>query len=143
MISVNLAGVVTLLAQNVRPKPGGRRAETHLELKTESGTLDVHLRPSAFLSSKGFQFAKVDQVEVTGSKATFQGHEAIIAREVRKGGKVLTLRNAQGIPEWSGGVAAAARECDVLGSRALAWAGIELTRPTPARPVRSSGGSAA
>jgi len=75
---------------------------THLELKTESGTLDVHLGPSAFLSSKGFQFAKGDQVEVTGSKVTFQGHEAIIAREVRKGGKVLTLRNAQGIPEWSG-----------------------------------------
>ncbi len=76
---------------------------THLDLKTDSGTLDVHLGPSAYLSSKGFQFATNDQVEVTGSKATYQGHPALIAREVRMGGKVLTLRNAQGIPEWSRG----------------------------------------
>src|SRR5690349_16852855 len=76
---------------------------THLDLKTESATLDVHLGPSAYLSSKGFQFAKGDQVEVTGSKVSLQGHDAIIAREVKKGNKVLTLRNAQGIPEWAGG----------------------------------------
>jgi hypothetical protein len=76
---------------------------THLELKTDSGMLDVHLGLSAYLSSKGFQFAIHDQVEVTGSKVMYQGHPAIIAREVKTGDKVLTLRNAQGIPEWSRG----------------------------------------
>ena len=76
---------------------------THLDLKTDSGTVDVHLGPSAYLSSKGFQFAKNDLLEVTGSRATYQGHPAIIAREVRMGDKVLTLRNAQGIPVWSRG----------------------------------------
>ncbi len=76
---------------------------THLDLKTDSGMLDVHLGPSAYLSSKGFQFANHDQVEVTGSKVVYQGHPAIIAREVRMGDKVLTLRNAQGIPAWSRG----------------------------------------
>ena len=95
---------------------------THLDLKTESGTFDVHLGPSAFLSSKGFQFAKGDQVEVTGSKVTFQGHEAIIAREVKKGGKVLTLRNAQGIPEWSGGR---------RGDRAMERRGVSAPSPAP------------
>ncbi len=76
---------------------------THLDLKTGSGTFDVHLGPSGFLAAKNFKFAKGDQVEVTGSKVTFEGHDAIIAREVKMGGKVLTLRDAQGIPEWSGG----------------------------------------
>lgn len=83
----------------------GRRGlgGTHLTLKAESGTFDVHLGPSAFLTEKNFKFAKGDQVEVTGSKVTYQGHDAIVAREVKMGGKVLTLRDAQGIPEWSGG----------------------------------------
>jgi len=75
---------------------------THLDLKTESGTFDVHLGPSGFLKKQNFKFAKGDQIEVTGSKVKYQGHDAIIAREVKIGAKVLTLRDAQGIPEWSG-----------------------------------------
>jgi DNA/RNA endonuclease YhcR with UshA esterase domain len=97
---------VTGTIEDVRSVPGrnGRGwGGTHLDLKTESGKFDVHLGPSAFLAAKHFTFAKGDQVEVTGSKVTYQGHDAIIAREVTAGGKVLTLRNAQGIPEWSGG----------------------------------------
>lgn len=83
---------------------GGRGwGGTHLDLKTDSGMFDVHLGPSGFLASKGFKFAKGDQVEVTGSKVTFQGHDAIVARAVKVGGKVLTLRDPQGIPRWSGG----------------------------------------
>lgn len=75
---------------------------THLDLKSDSGTFDVHLGPSSFVESKGFTFAKGDRIEVTGSKVKFQDHDAIVAREVKKGDKVLTLRNAQGTPEWSG-----------------------------------------
>lgn len=97
---------VTGTIEEVRtvPSRSGRGwGGTHLDLKTESGTFDVHLGPSAFLAAKNFTFAKGDQVEATGSKVTYQGHDAIIAREVKMGGKVLTLRNAQGIPQWSGG----------------------------------------
>lgn len=83
--------------QQVRRPWGG----IHLELKSESGMFAVDLGPSWFMESKGFKFAKGDQIEVTGSK--FQDQDAIIAREVKKDDKVLTLRNAQGIPEWSGG----------------------------------------
>ncbi len=75
---------------------------THLDLKTDSGTFDVHVGPTHYITSKGFKFAKGDKVEVTGSKVTFGDHEAIIAREIKKGGKTLTLRDAQGIPEWAG-----------------------------------------
>lgn len=83
----------------------GRRGwnGTHLTLKTEDKTFDVHLGPSSFLKDKGFSFAKGEQIEVTGSKTEFGGSEAIIAREVKKDGKTLVLRNTQGIPQWSRG----------------------------------------
>jgi hypothetical protein len=74
----------------------------HLMLKTEDKTLDVHLGPEAFLKEKGFSFAKGDELEVLGSRTTYRGGEAIIAREVKKGGETLVLRNEQGIPQWSG-----------------------------------------
>jgi hypothetical protein len=72
----------------------------YLELKGDSGTPAVYLGPSWFLESKGFQFAKGDQIEVTGSK--LEAQNTILAREVKKGDQVLVLRNAQGIPAWSG-----------------------------------------
>lgn len=75
----------------------------HLTLKTGDKTIDVHLGPASFLKEKGFSFAKGDAVEVTGSKAEFGGTEAIIARQVRKGGETLVLRDAQGIPQWPRG----------------------------------------
>ena len=76
---------------------------THLMLKTEAGELDVHVGPSSYVTGQGFTFAKGDQVEVLGSKVKMGGSEALIAREIKKGDKTLVLRNAQGIPAWSGG----------------------------------------
>jgi len=73
----------------------------YLNLKTDSGTLAVFLGPSWFAESKGFKFAKGDQVEVTGSK--LQDKDVIVARQVKRGDQTLVVRNAQGIPEWSGG----------------------------------------
>jgi len=83
----------------------GRRgwSGTHLTLKTADKTFDVHLGPSSFLKEKGVSFAKGDQIEVTGATAEVRGSEALIAREVKKDGKTLTLRDAQGIPKWSRG----------------------------------------
>jgi hypothetical protein len=76
---------------------------THLTLKTADKTFDVHLGPAPFLKEKGFNFAKGDQIEVTGATAEFGGSEALLAREVKKGGETLVLRDAQGIPKWSRG----------------------------------------
>ena len=74
---------------------------TYLNLKTDSGTLAVFLGPSWFLDSKGFKFAKGDQIEVIGSKR--QDKDVIIAREVKRGDQILVVRNVQGIPAWSSG----------------------------------------
>lgn len=83
----------------------GRRGwnGTHLTLKTGDKAVDVHLGPSAYLKEKGFNLAKGDQIEVIGAKTDFQGSEAIIAREVKKGTETLVLRDTRGIPKWSRG----------------------------------------
>ena len=43
---------------------------THLVLKSDQDTVDVHLGPSAFLAEKKVEIAKGDAIEVTGSRMT-------------------------------------------------------------------------
>lgn len=71
--------------------------------KTEEKNVDVHLGPASFLKEKDFSFSKGDRVQITGARAEFGGTETIIAREVKKNGGTLTLRDAQGIPAWPRG----------------------------------------
>ncbi len=75
----------------------------HLMVKTDTGTVEVHVGPSAYISQQKFSFAKGDQVQVLGSLVKLNNADALLAREITKDGKTLTLRNAQGIPQWSGG----------------------------------------
>ncbi len=83
----------------------GRRGwnGVHFTLQSADQKYDVHVGPSAYLESQGFTFAEGDQVEVVGSKVEFNGSPALIAREVKKDGKVLSLRDKQGFPLWSRG----------------------------------------
>lgn len=80
---------------------GRGRGGLHLTLRTDSGTSDVRLGPAAYVRSKDFQLTKGDSITVTGSKITLDQQEVIVAREVKKGDKALTLRDAQGRPLWS------------------------------------------
>lgn len=84
--------------------PYGRRGAVgiHLTLKTDKETIQVHLGPAWYFDKQGITLAPKDKIEVTGSRITFRGQPAIIAREVKKGGQVLTLRDASGIPVWAG-----------------------------------------
>jgi hypothetical protein len=87
---------------------------THLILQTETGTLEVHLGPTAFLESEKIigsgssdqpgPIAQGDTIEVVGSRMTIGGSRALIAREIRKGGQSWTLRDANGRPRWSVGM---------------------------------------
>jgi DNA/RNA endonuclease YhcR with UshA esterase domain len=93
---------VTGIVQEVKQVAGSAGwSGTHLTLDTDAGTFDVHVGPSVFLTEKGFTFAKGDQIEVTGSKVKYEAADALIARVVKKGDKVLTLRDAKGFPVWS------------------------------------------
>jgi hypothetical protein len=95
---ITLAGTV----QEVLHPQMGRMNGTHLLLKAETETIEVHIGPSNFVSSEGFTFAKGDSVQVLGSKVTIGGKQALIAREVTKDSKTLTLRDKTGRPLWAG-----------------------------------------
>ena len=75
---------------------------THLTLTTDQGTLIVHVGPTAYLTSKNFSIAKGDELTITGSEVQYQGSDFLIAREIIKGGRTLTLRDTKGFPLWSG-----------------------------------------
>lgn len=81
----------------------GRWSRTHLTLRTDGQSYDVHVGPSDYVSKSGLTFAEGDQVEVTGSHIKSGDTDMIIAREIKKDGKTLTLRDSQGIPKWSRG----------------------------------------
>ncbi len=96
-----VAGTVQDVIQPQRGR-GWYRTGTHLMVKSGDEILDVHLGPSSYISSQGFTFAKGDSVEILGSKVVVDGKNAIIAREVTKDGKKLTLRDSTGRPMWAG-----------------------------------------
>jgi hypothetical protein len=85
-------------------RTAGRRAGPgmHLTLQTAEESYDVHVGPASYVEKQGFRFRAGDRIEVTGSRLTLAGGQAILAREIRKGARVLTLRDAQGIPKWAG-----------------------------------------
>ena len=93
---------ITGTVQDVLHPQMGRMEGTHLLLKTETETIEVHVGPSNFVSGKGFTFAKGDSVQVLGSKVTVGGNPAVLAREVTKDSKTLTLRDKTGRPLWAG-----------------------------------------
>jgi len=95
-----LSGEVVSVDKSTR---GGRMSYgIHLTLKTGKETVPVHLGPSWYMEKQAVTIAPGDKVEVTGSRVTFQGTPTIIAGEIKKGGQVLKLRDAAGIPAWAG-----------------------------------------
>lgn len=72
----------------------------HLMVNTKQETIEVHLAPSWYLAEQDFEFSSQDQIVVKGSRIIIDGQPAIIAREIRKGDRVLVLRDANGLPVW-------------------------------------------
>jgi hypothetical protein len=61
-------------------------AGIHLKVKSSDKVFDVRLGPAWFLDQKQFKFVLGDQVEVMGATISTNTGDALIAREVRKGG---------------------------------------------------------
>jgi hypothetical protein len=74
----------------------------HMTVKTNNETISVHLGPGWFIENQDIKIEPKDKVEVKGSRITFDGKPAIIAAEVKKGDEILTLRDDNGFPVWSG-----------------------------------------
>jgi hypothetical protein len=93
----------TVAAVTVIPARRGRSGGLQVTVETDGKATDVHLGPSWFLERQGLALAKGNAVEVTGSLVEQDGTTFLIAREVAKGDKRVTLRDQRGIPAWSGG----------------------------------------
>jgi hypothetical protein len=74
----------------------------HILVKTGKETIAVHLGPGWYIENQDVEIAREDKIEVKGSRITFEDKPALIAAEVKKGDDVLTLRDANGVPVWSG-----------------------------------------
>ena len=60
---------------------------TRVILKTDPGTIAVHVGPSAYLANNNFSIAKGDKLTILGSKVQYQGSDFLIAKEITKGTK--------------------------------------------------------
>jgi len=73
----------------------------HLIVKSGEETVNVSLCPKSYLDEMGTTFAKGDEIALTGSKVKIDEANLILAREVNKGGEMLTLRDGKGAPVWN------------------------------------------
>ena len=86
------------------PAPGGRGfAGVQALMRVGAESLVVHLGPSWLLQRQNMAIAVGDRVEVTGSRVTIDGKPSLIAAELRKGGRGVTLRSRSGVPQWRAG----------------------------------------
>jgi hypothetical protein len=85
----------TVETVNNVPSSGRGGGGLHLILAVPTGSIEVHVGPASFVSSKSVTFTKGDALTVVGSKVTMAGQEVVIAREIKKGDQVLTLRDAK------------------------------------------------
>jgi hypothetical protein len=74
----------------------------HLLLKSDSEEVAVHLGPAWYVTNQDVSIEVGEKIAVTGSKVMFEGKPAVIAAQVKKGDEVLTLRDENGFPMWSG-----------------------------------------
>jgi hypothetical protein len=65
---------------------------------TPAEQVEVHACPVKLLSQLDFPIEKGDEITVTGSRSG----DVVIARVVKKGSAELQLRDAEGVPIWTG-----------------------------------------
>jgi hypothetical protein len=99
-----VTGTVERVENITEPDARGRRAlgGTHLILKNEKESVEVHVGPTAYLVEKNITLAKGDTLEILGSRVTVDKAAVLIARQIKKGEHTWTLRDASGRPLWSG-----------------------------------------
>jgi hypothetical protein len=96
---VTFKGVIDDVHDRQCPISGG--LGSHFNLKLVDGKIiEVHLATTKFVKSYELVFNKGDEVQVIGSKVEFEGGDAILAREVKRGNDDFVFRDPQGKPIW-------------------------------------------
>jgi hypothetical protein len=73
---------------------------SHITVKTETGSIEVHLAPASFMKQYDIAFTKDQNVTVVGSKITYEGKPALIAKSVAVGHETFNFRDPKGRPLW-------------------------------------------
>jgi hypothetical protein len=81
----------------------GMSSGVHLRVRTQDRQeISVHLGPAWYIDNQDIQIQLKDRVEITGSRITLAGQPTIVAASVKKGDRVLVLRDRNGFPVWAG-----------------------------------------
>ncbi len=72
-------------------------------IQSGSELVTVHLGPKWFVERQDVQIEPKNEVVVTGSRILVAGGTVIAAATVVRGEQTLHLRDAAGVPRWSGG----------------------------------------
>lgn len=76
-------------------------SSTHVTIRTQDGrTVTALMGPAEYLSQQGVTLRLGEQVQLTGSRMTFEGQDALIARQIQAEGRTVTVRDRAGQPQW-------------------------------------------
>jgi hypothetical protein len=92
---VTLNGTVSSVLKRAS---AGMIAGSHLMLATASGEVDASLGKWGLQGKGALSVTPGERVEVTGVMKTLKDKEVFVARTVKVGGQVYTMRNRHGVP---------------------------------------------
>jgi sporulation protein YlmC with PRC-barrel domain len=91
------------------PMPGMAPGMQMLVQTDDGQSTRVQVGPAWYLERQDLNMQENTHVQVTGAQAEIDGQPVLMAREVQFDGKVVTLRDARGMPMWSSLQGAAAK----------------------------------
>jgi DNA/RNA endonuclease YhcR with UshA esterase domain len=91
-------GTVEEVKDRECPISGGMGS--HLMVKIDDKIYEVHVAPTKTVKNYEIVFQRGDEVEITGVKTTFQGVDAILVREIKRGNDSFVFRDPKGKPIW-------------------------------------------
>ena len=89
-----------VVAENDFQCPVSGAVGSHITVKTETGSVEVHLAPVKFMKQYEINIRKDDNVTVIGSRIMFDGKPALIAKSVAIGRETYNFRDDKGRPLW-------------------------------------------
>jgi hypothetical protein len=90
-----------LRVERFAPRHGMSRG-VHLLVHTNEGSMVVHLGPAWFIDNQPESIRDGDSIKIVGSRITYRGELVLVAAKVRTDNGVLSLRETDGRPLWSG-----------------------------------------
>lgn len=95
---VTVEGLVSDTRDYTCPVSGALGA--HIVVKTVTSEIEAHLAPVTFLKQYDINIRKGDKVTVVGSRITYEGKPALIAKTVTVDHDTFSFRDDKGRPLW-------------------------------------------